>query len=137
MVLKLLKRHFLLYQFIKFTIVGGLGTIIDFLIYIFLTRSFLFWQKNFLWANFISVFLSATFNFVLNKKWTFKDKSKKIFVQYIKFWIIVLTGLLIYQSIFYSLVKTLSIYDIVSKLIAVIISGIYRFISHKYWTFSK
>jgi len=124
-------------QFIKFSIVGGLGTIIDFSIYVLLTRFFLFWQENFLWANLLSISISATLNFILNKKWTFKDHSKKIFSQYIKFWVIVLTGLLIYQIIFYFSSEKLLIYDILSKIIAAVIVWIYRFILNKYWTFAK
>ncbi|MGC9048625.1 MAG: GtrA family protein [Patescibacteria group bacterium] len=129
------KDHPWIRQFFKFSVVGGTCMILDFLIYIFLTRLFSFWQNHLAWANFLSICLSATVNFVWNKKWTFRDKDQKIFWQYIKFWVVVIGGLILYQLIFIFSVQNLKLYDLLSKAIAAIIVWILRFIFNKFWTF--
>lgn len=121
-------------QFIKFSIAGGICTIIDFLIYIFLTRSFSFWRVHLTWANFVSICLSGTINFFWNKKWTFRV-LKSNFFQYFKFWVVVIGGIILYQWIFIFAVKNLKVLDLISKAIAAIIVWILRFIFNKFWTF--
>lgn len=128
-------RHQWLRQFIKFSIACGVCTIFDFVVYIFLTRFFSFWQDRLGWANFISVCLAATVNFIWNKKWTFRDESPNTFRQYFKFGIVVVGGIVIYQWIFISLMQTVSFSDLLSKAIAAIIVWILRFIFNKFWTF--
>jgi putative flippase GtrA len=132
-----LKKSKIFKEFIKFSIVGGICTIFDFLIYLFLTRLFSFWQRNFLWANFLSTSLSATLNFFLNKYWTFKNKSLEVLPQYIKFWVVVIGGIILYQIIFAFTVKSFKFYDLLGKVIATLIVWILRFIFNKYWTFAK
>jgi len=133
--LPLVNRYLWLRQFLKFSLVGGICTIFDFIIYIFLTRFFSFWQSYYLWANFLSIALAATINFVWNRKWTFRVVKRDVFGQYFKFWIAVVLGLLVYQLILYLSVEWLGVFDLLGKIIGAIIAWILRFFINKFWTF--
>ena len=71
-------------QFLKFAVVGTIGAAVDFGIYNLLTRGF-GWDKIYLIlgyeiiaANLVSVFFAILCNFLLNKYWTFRDKSAAV-----------------------------------------------------------
>ena len=134
--LSFIRNHLSIRQFIKFAISGGIFTIVDFSIYILLTRFFLFFSGHYLWANFIGMAVGATGNFILNKNWTFRNKEKKVFVQYIKFWIVALGGMVVYQYFFYFFVSQLNLYDLLAKAIVAVLVMLIRFILNKYWTFT-
>jgi putative flippase GtrA len=121
-------------QFIKFSIAGGTCMVLDFLIYIGLTRLFSFWANHNVWANFLSVCISATVNFVWNKNWTFRA-SRNVTAQYFKFWVVVWGGLVVYQALFYVFVDQLHFFDLLGKAIAAAIVWILRFIFNKFWSF--
>lgn len=123
-------------QLSKFIIAGGLVTLVDFAIYICLTRSFLFWQTHYLWANFISMSIGAVGSFILNKNWVFKNKKEKIVSQYMQFWIIGgIGGMVLFQILFAVFVEIILIYDILAKVFAAIIVLFLRFIIQKFWIF--
>lgn len=56
---------------LKFLIVGGTATFIDFCIYFVLSQ-----RINVSVAKFISLLISCTYSFFLNKAWTFRVKEK-------------------------------------------------------------
>jgi len=130
-----LNQHHWIKQFIKFSIAGGVCTILDFLIYIVLTRAFTFWANHLAWANFLSVCLSATVNFVWNRNWTFRSYQSNKIIQYLKFWVVVLGGLIFYQALFFLTVNQWKFFDLLGKAIAAAIVWIVRFIFNKFWSF--
>ncbi len=74
-------------QFVKFGITGTVGAIVDFGSYNLLTRG-LDWTTIYdiagtkiIAANLVSVLLAIFSNFVLNKYWTFKDRSQNVAAQ--------------------------------------------------------
>jgi len=133
--LPLVKKNLYVKQFLKFILVGGVSTVIDFSFYIFLTRFFAFWQNHYLWANFLSMFIASLFNFFLNKEWTFSAKIKKAWRQYLDFYITMLFCLLFYQVFFSFISLTLGWYDIVAKAVAAFLITLIRFHLHKFWVF--
>jgi len=78
-------------QFIKFGITGTVGAIVDFSTYNLLTRGlgmtafYTVLGLDVIVANNISVFLAIISNFVLNKYWTFRDKSDQVAKQWMGF----------------------------------------------------
>ncbi|MCD6442257.1 GtrA family protein [bacterium] len=119
----------------KFILVGAISTLIDFVIYVFLTRFFAFWQAHYLWANFMAMIIASTVNFLFNRKWTFNGGRKKALHQYIRFSIVLVGGLFAYQFLFGFFVATLGWYDIIGKAIAAFIIMLIRFHLHKFWVF--
>lgn len=128
----LIQKHLWLKQFIKFSIVGGLCFIVDFLSYIVLTRLFFLGPA---WANFLSICLSASLNFVWNRNWTFRSYQKNLLVQYVKFWIVVVGGIVVYQLVFVFLLNQIHLFDLISKAVAAALVWILRFIFNKFWSF--
>lgn len=129
-------KRLYLRQLVKFVISGGLLTLLDFAIYIFLTRVFLFWKNHYLWANFISMSIGAAANFILNKNWVFKDQGRNVASQYLKFWVIGgLGGMVFYQFLLYVFVETGNVYDLLGKALAAVIVLFFRFVVQKFWIF--
>ena len=134
--LPIIGRRLYLRQLIKFIISGGLFTLVDFAVYIVLTRGFLFWQTHYLWANFIAMSVGAIGSFILNKAWVFKDRGDKIISQYVKFWIVgAIGGMIFYQLLLAFFVETTHLYDLLSKALAAIIVLFFRFGVQKFWIF--
>ena len=74
-------------QFIKFGLTGTVGAAVDFGTYNLLTRA-VGWLTVYdiggikiIAANLVSVFLAILSNFILNKYWTFRDKSQNVAAQ--------------------------------------------------------
>ena len=124
-------------QFTKFVIVGLVNTAIDFFIYFSLTRGTDFFEQHLLSANIIAFSIAATNSFFWNKKWTFRDQGKNYHVQYSKFLIVSIGGLLLSQGIFVLGVHYLKISDIITKLAAVVIVTFWNFALNKLWTFKS
>jgi len=102
-------------QLTRFIIAGGLVTILDFALYILLTRLFLFWQQHYLWANFVAMSIAAIISFYFNKLWVFKNKGKQLISQYLKFWIVGgIGGMVFYQYLLFAFVEHFSVYDILA-----------------------
>ena len=130
-----LQEKLIIKEIVKFALVGGFNTILDFSVYIILTRFWEFWQKNYLLANFVSFSIAATSSCILNKTWTFRDKNKRIYIQYPKFILVSVIGLLINETVLYILVTHLVIYDLLAKICAVGIAMFWNFSANKFWTF--
>ncbi|MFH1353810.1 MAG: GtrA family protein [bacterium] len=75
-------------QFVKFSVTGAAGALVDFSTYNLLTRVLGFTAfytvlgQHIIMANNISVFLAIISNFLLNKYWTFRDKSTRVMRQW-------------------------------------------------------
>ncbi|WP_455541850.1 GtrA family protein [Intestinibacter sp.] len=97
---------------IKFILVSGIGWVIDFGIYIILTR-YLAW--NVLYSNFCSAIPSITFVFIVSTKNIFKNKKTKMSLptKYIIYFI--------YQMILISVVSCIGqqLYDVFINIIGI------------------
>lgn len=133
--LPIIKKNLYVKQFLKFVLVGVISTLIDFAVYIFLTRFFVFWQTHYLWANFTAMIIASTVSFLFNRRWTFENGRKKILHQYIHFCVVLVAGLFAYQFLFGFFVATLGWYDIIGKVIAAFVIMLVRFHLQKFWVF--
>jgi len=89
---KLLQKHG---QKIRFAIVGGANTALDFaLLFLFTNLGF-----NRIVANYFSTSIALIFSFFANKQFTFKNKSKNAKKQFAIFLGVTLAGLWIIQPI--------------------------------------
>jgi putative flippase GtrA len=120
-------------QFIKFSIVGAWNTIVDFLVYLALTR---FVHIYYVAATIGSFLVAATISYFLNKFWTFRDYQKdRMAKQYLQFIFIGSIGALISALVLFCTVHFLHFYDLAGKAAAVVIVVIWNFFANKRWTF--
>ncbi|MEI7539397.1 MAG: GtrA family protein [Candidatus Saccharibacteria bacterium] len=135
---KLLKKHA---EKIRFIVVGGLNTLIDFSILFFLVNIF---STPVFFSNIISTSVALVFSFFANKKFTFKsNNSDKLQIVY--FLLITLVGLWIIQPIIISLVKLLveqwllnsSVILLIGKLLATCVTLVWNYLLYSKFVFKK
>jgi len=116
--------HILIEKAIKFAVVGFSAFIIDF------GTTYLLKEKakaNKYVANTCAFVLSASYNFVLNKFWSFGSNDPEILRQAIIFAISMTTGLLIATGLIYIFSDRMKLNFYISKLMAVSIVMVWNF----------
>jgi putative flippase GtrA len=68
------------YSFFQFSVIGGISTCIDFIIYMLLSS-----RISIAKAKIISICCASVFSFFLNRTWTFSDRSELSFLQLAKY----------------------------------------------------
>lgn len=120
------------YQFFKYCIVGVIGTFLDlFSLYIFVE----YFHLNVLIASTFSFLIAVTNNFIFNKTWTFKNKSKNFKKLYIKFLIVSTVGLGLTLFCMFIFVNILHIWYMLAKAMTSLIVLTWNFLGNKLWTF--
>ena len=116
-------------KIIRFSIVGGIATIIDF-VYLYIFKEFL--NFNVILANTLSFIISVTYNYIASITWVFDvNKNKNKNIQFIIFIIFSVVGLIINNVILYILTDKLNIYYLISKVIATLIVMVFNFVTRK------
>lgn len=121
-------------QFIKFSVVGVSNTILDFGVYYVFTRKV---GLHYLPSNVISFTTAATWSYIINRNWTFRDTTSRVHTQYLKFLIVSVIGLGLTSLLLYFFVGHLHLHDLVGKALAVIIVLVWNFTLNRLWTFRK
>lgn len=123
------KTENLFVQIFKFVIVGGIATIIDWVIYYVLYN---YAHLNPLIANILSFSVSVIYNYIASVKWVFdvkKDKNKiRMLVEFLIFSII---GLIITEILLWLGINKLGMNAMIVKIIATAIVMVFNFITRK------
>ena len=123
------KKEKLLFQIFKFTIVGGLAFVIDYVTLIICKEVF---RLNTLLSAAIAFTVSVIFNYILSVKWVFdvnKEKSNKR--NFIIFIIFSVLGLGLTELIMWIGESLLGISYLIVKIVATIIVMIFNFVTRK------
>ena len=116
-------------KIIRFSIVGFIATIIDFVL-LFIFKELL--NINVIIANTLSFIISVIYNYIASIKYVFDvDKKKNRKIQFILFIIFSVLGLILNNLILYLLTSRLNIYYLLSKIIATIFVMVFNFITRK------
>lgn len=118
--------------FFKYAIVGITGTFIDLAALYLLVE---YGRMEVITASVISFLLAVVNNFILNKAWTFQNKSTNYRKLFIKFLIVSIVGLLLTIVCMYILVHMAKIWYMFAKAITSIIVLTWNFLGNKFWTF--
>ena len=124
-----IKNNKLAIQILKFVIVGGIATIIDF--------AFLWFFKeivNFpvLVSNTLSFTISVIYNYIASIKWVFEvDKNKDSKKQFVIFIVFSIMGLLLNNLILWLCEDLLNIYYLIGKIVATAIVMVFNFVTRK------
>ena len=117
---------------LKFSLIGIIGVVINFLI-TFLLKEYL--KVNKYVSNSFGYLIAISFNFLANKFFTFKSDSSEIYNEVIKFIIVTSIGILINHIIVYLLTEKKNMNFYFSKIAAVIVVFIWNFTLHSIFTF--
>lgn len=120
----LIKKYPTIKEIMKYALVGHASNLIDFSLYIYLTRVFSFWLEHYLIANLLAMFIASIFRFTFHKNWTFRDSNEKVYAQYLKFALILFFGLIINGVILFIAVENFNLNDIIGKLIGLAIGSL-------------
>jgi len=112
--------------------VGAIGTFVDLGALYILVEAL---AVPVLTATTISFVLAVMNNFVLNKIWTFQNKSKNYRKLFIKFLIVSVIGLGLTLGCMYIFVHVLFIWYMFAKAITSVIVLVWNFFGNKIWTF--
>lgn len=121
-------------QLIKFGLVGVTNTTIDYTVYFILTRIL---TVYFFYSNLISMSFAMIFSFFANKNFTFRNKDNYNISQFVIFLIIQFIGFIIANSLIYTLVNFVGMYDIYAKIIGSVGFTIWNFLAQKFWAFKE
>ncbi len=125
----------LLERFVKWSVVGAIGAVVDFSILSALVELAGVYVH---FAQAISFTCAVVNNYILNRTWTFGEiKHKGSAVQFMQFFIVSILGLLTRTVIIYILVEWLSIWYIVATAIAVVVVLVWNFFANLVWTFRE
>lgn len=123
------KTENLFVQIFKFVIVGGIATIIDWIVYYVLYN---YAHLDPLIANILSFSVSVIYNYIASVKWVFdvkKDKNKvRMLVEFLIFSII---GLVITEILLWLGINKLGMNAMLVKIIATAIVMVFNFITRK------
>lgn len=119
--------------FLRYVLIAGFATLIDISLLYALTEFIGIW---YFYSSIISYTSGVIPNYLLNKYFNFKNKSKKVFAQ-LSIWMgISLIGLIITQWIIFVFVEMFGLWYMFSKLIAIAITLFWNFYVNKQITFN-
>jgi putative flippase GtrA len=118
-------------RFIKFLGVGGAATLIQYGILIGMVELF---QSSALVGSTVGYIVSGIFNYTLNYYFTFTSTAKHGHAAS-RFIVVAAVGLALNSSLVFLLTDLLSVYYIVSQIVATGVVVIWNFIAHKHWTY--
>lgn len=119
----------LLIQIFKFGIVGGIATLIDWIVYYIVYK---FLHVDPLIANILSFSVSVIYNYSASVRWVFdvnKNNSKK--KMFIEFMIFSIVGLIITEILLHLFINILSMNAMISKVISTVIVMVFNFVTRK------
>jgi len=130
-------------RYIKFALIGGIGTLIN--LAIFWTSIEIFYVNEIL-ALVLAFVVADTNNYIWNRWWTFRSKGKVHF-QYPQFLLVSADGLML-NIILYTLITDelfpalgfvedkASLYQVFAQVICIFLVSIFNFFANALWTFS-
>lgn len=123
-------------EFARFGIVGATNTVLDFGLYVGLTRGFAFWERHYVAANAIAFAVAVTSSFLFNNFWTFKKDHRNWHVRGSRFLAIAFAALGLNSLVLYAL-TSYGIHDLLAKLVAIAAVGFWNFSMYKMWAFRR
>lgn len=124
--------------FLRYVVVGVLGTGIDLGALYLLTRlSGIDPRTSWLFPCFVTIafLLAVVNNYVLNRLWTFGSRSSKVSTEFMRFLLVSVGGLLLTQGLMWLLVSLLGIWYLLAKAMTSLMVLIWNFGLNKFWTF--
>lgn len=124
-------KNELLVQAVKYSMVGGVCTILDFSILFILTD---FFGVNYIISSIISFMIATILNYILCVTWIFELRVvKKIYQEFIFYLVISGIGLMVNTLFIWSFTEFLGFYFMISKLFATGVVFVWNFGARRYF----
>ena len=121
-------------QFVKFGIVGTIGTVVDVTVLVFLKEVV---HLNVYVANFFSFNLAVLNNYTLNSSWTFADQERQPKRQILQFFAVSVIGLALSQTLLYLFHDIVNLHYLIAKFLGIVIVLFWNFLANRFWTFRE
>jgi len=118
----------------KFLVTGALGTVIDMGILYAIARAMGETQPSKYLGAVVGFLAAMTFNFSLNRVWTFRAREIPIYLSYPKYALGTLGGLAVKTGALYSLS---SVHYLMSNFIGIVLGTIFNYLASQLWAFSR
>lgn len=125
--------HFNVPTFARYAVVGVIGTAIDFGTLVLFVECF---SVPPLLANLFAFLFAVTNNYVLNRRWTYKEKEAKFFQQMAKFFLVSIVGLLLNSSLMYLFLE-IGVWYVFAKVCIIGVVMVWNFTANSLWTFKR
>ncbi len=121
-------------QFVKFAVVGAIGTVVDMSILVFLKEVV---GVNVYLANACSFTAAVINNYTLNSHWTFGDQEKEHGRQIVQFFIVSAVGLGLSSILLYFFHDIMDLHYLIAKALAILVVLFWNFSANRLWTFRE
>lgn len=106
-------------EFWRFATIGSLNAVVDFLVYLSLTRGLAYMQQHYLLANSMAFVMANLNSFYWNRRWTFNVNHGNPYRQYLEFFTVSVIYLGFIQFGLWLLVSRFGVYDLLAKVIVI------------------
>lgn len=124
----------LIIQLIRYTIVGGLAFIVDFILLFILTE---YIKLYYIVSATCSFLVGLLINYYISTLWIFKSRIKNKQIEFSLFTLIGLFGLVLNDILIYFFTEKFQIHYMSSKFVTAIIVYLWNFLGRKYFIFNK
>lgn len=121
----------LLKQALRFMVVGGLSTAVDFMMYMLLST-----KLSITTSKALSMIFASVISYILSKNWTFKSPGKYNSISILKFYIVFFINLVTNITV-NNVVFEISNMKILAFLIATVCAMTVNFLLQRYWVFKR
>ena len=118
-------------QFLRFATVGGIATLIQYLILIALVQGV---NMHAVWASSIGFVVSAICNYLLNYRFTFRSNARHRQAM-VKFFLVAGVGLVLNGLIMLVATEYLHVYYLLAQILATGLVLLWNFTGNRLWTF--
>ncbi len=124
----------MLVQFIKFSLVGAVNSLVHFCIFIMLYRGAM---MHYLASSVIGYCAGTVNSYIFNRRWTFSSRQEKMKREFGKFVLVNVLALLVNVGSLRFFKESLGLSAEAGQICAIGLSLVINFLGNRYWTFKK
>lgn len=120
-----------LIELINYIVVGGLTTLVNFVVYFFCTHI----QLHYLIANVVAWVFAVLFAYIANRKYVFKSEGNDQKAEFVQFVSLRAVTLVVESLLLFVCIQTLSMDEYIAKIIVSIVTVIGNYVFCKFMIF--